>query len=295
MTSGIPIFRTVASLRKWRQSLPHDSTIGFVPTMGALHEGHLSLVTASKAENSHTVVSIFVNPSQFAPHEDLDAYPRTFDHDLSKLGENGGVDALFAPTITEMYPSGITLEVEKQKGAFVSVLGLSEQLEGKTRPNFFRGVATVVTKLFNVVDADRAYFGQKDIQQTVVLKRMVKDLLMRVEIRVLPIIREDTGLAMSSRNVYLGEEVRDNSKKIYESLLQGKKIYEAGEKRAQTIIETVKSGLNDELFKIDYVSIADKEELQELETINENGAILSIAVYVTEGDRTTRLIDNIIL
>jgi pantoate--beta-alanine ligase len=293
------VFRTVKELREWKHSLPKASKLGFVPTMGALHAGHISLVSASLTENEYTVVSIFVNPSQFAPHEDLDSYPRTFDADYAKLGEisikGHGVDAIFAPTVNEMYPSGITLQVEDQKGAFISVLGVSEQLEGKTRPNFFRGVATVVTKLFNAVGPDRAYFGQKDIQQTIVLKRMVKDLLMPVDIVVLPIVREECGLAMSSRNSYLSDELREKSSLIFKALSEGQEQYLKGGKR-QEIIDAVLAVLKDDSFKVDYVSVAHPTELKELEVIDRTlGAILSIAVYVTENERTTRLIDNVIL
>lgn len=296
----IQVFRTVSELRQWRRSLPQTEQLGFVPTMGALHAGHISLVSQSLEDNEHTIVSIFVNPSQFAPHEDLNSYPRTFETDLLKLegavSANGRtVAAVFAPTVSEMYPSGITLEVEQQQGAFVSVLGVSEQLEGKTRPNFFRGVATVVTKLFNAVDASRGYFGQKDIQQTIVLQRMVKDMLMPVEIVVLPIVREQSGLAMSSRNAYLSDALKTKSSLIYKALSQGEQVYlNKGERNE--IIDSVMKILSDDAFKIDYVSLADPQELKELEKIDRStGAILSIAVYVTEDGRTTRLIDNIIL
>lgn len=296
----IQVFRTVRELRQWRRSLPFDDSLGFVPTMGALHDGHISLVSKCLEENDHTVVSIFVNPSQFAPNEDLNSYPRTFPQDLERLQEimvNGhGVDAIFAPTVPEMYPSGITLQVEEQKGAFVSVLGLSEQLEGKTRPNFFRGVATVVTKLFNAVGCDKAYFGQKDIQQTVVLKRMVRDLLMPVEIVVLPIVREDSGLAMSSRNTYLSAGLRSKSSDIYLALNKGKEQYDKGGDR-DSILKAVLDTLTDDSFQVDYVSLADPVELQEVvgSVDKTTGAILSIAVYVKEDGRTTRLIDNVIL
>lgn len=296
----IQVFRTVRELRQWRRSLAFEDSLGFVPTMGALHDGHISLVSKCLEENDHTVVSIFVNPSQFAPNEDLNSYPRTFPQDLERLQEimvNGhGVDAIFAPTVPEMYPSGITLQVEEQKGAFVSVLGLSEQLEGKTRPNFFRGVATVVTKLFNAVGCDKAYFGQKDIQQTVVLKRMVRDLLMPVEIVVLPIVREDSGLAMSSRNTYLSAGLRSKSSDIYLALNKGKEQYDKGGDR-DSILQAVLDTLTDDSFQVDYVSLADPVELQEVvgSVDKTTGAILSIAVYVKEDGRTTRLIDNVIL
>lgn len=197
-----------------------------------------------------------------------------------------------------MYPSGIELDPSKQKGSFITVLGVSEQLEGKTRPNFFRGVATVVTKLFNAVQPNHAYFGQKDIQQTIVLKRMVQDLLLPVEIVVMPIVREDTGLALSSRNTYLSKETRTKSSKIYRALKQGADYYKAQNSSVSRdeIIGKFQEALQDPLFKIDYISLADKEELIEIDTIVPGkGAVFSTAVYVTENGRTVRLIDNLIL
>ncbi|KAH3671403.1 hypothetical protein WICMUC_004700 [Wickerhamomyces mucosus] len=298
MTDSIVIFRTVSEYRNWRNSLPNNTSIGFVPTMGALHQGHLSLVSQSLKENTFTVISIFVNPSQFAPNEDLNSYPRTFTQDLELLSnlniEGKSVNAIFAPTVLEMYPSGIDLDINKQQGAFVSVLGVSEQLEGQTRPNFFRGVATVVTKLFNAIQPTVAYFGQKDIQQTIVLKRMVKDLLIPIEIKVLPIIRESNGLALSSRNAYLSDELRENSSLIYKALKEGESAFKNGKSRDEILSIITKILLKNEQFKIDYISLADKETLQEIDDLS-NGAILSIAIYVTENERTTRLIDNIIL
>lgn len=296
---AIQVFRTVAEVRKWKSGLPQHANVGFVPTMGALHRGHISLVEESLKQSDHTVVSIFVNPSQFAPHEDLDQYPRTFEADMEKLSQvyyNGhGVDAIFAPTVQEMYPSGITLEVADQQGTFIFVLGVSEQLEGKTRPNFFRGVATVVTKLLNAVGPNTAYFGQKDIQQTIVLKRMVMDLLIPTEIVVLPIYRESSGLAMSSRNAYLSEELKEKCSLIYKALKQGQDQAARTDER-DGIVGAVEAILQDKAFKIDYVSVADPDTLKELESIAAvTGAILSVAVYVTENGRVTRLIDNVIL
>ncbi|KAG7835239.1 hypothetical protein KL943_002554 [Ogataea angusta] len=212
---NIRIFKHVADLRKFRKDCwIKDLSVGFVPTMGYLHEGHLSLVRQSLEQNDVTLVSIFVNPSQFAPHEDLDAYPRNIDRDLQLLESVVSEDkarrvaGVFTPSVREMYPSGIPLETSQQKGAFVSVSGVSEQLEGRARPQFFRGVATVVTKLFNIVEPTNAYFGQKDIQQSIVIKRMVSDLLFNVQIHVVDTVRDKTGLALSSRNFYLSDEVR---------------------------------------------------------------------------------------
>ncbi|CCH43255.1 Pantothenate synthetase [Wickerhamomyces ciferrii] len=293
--TDIKIIRTVKELRSWKSTT--SGSIGFVPTMGALHKGHLSL------DNPYTVVSIFVNPSQFAPGEDLDSYPRTFDQDYSILSnlkiQNKTVSVIFAPTISEMYPSGIDLDLTKQKGAFVTVLGVSEQLEGKTRPNFFRGVSTVVLKLFNAVQPQFAYFGQKDIQQTVVLKRMVKDLLLPLEIIVMPIVREDSGLALSSRNSYLSESLRSRSSIIYENLQECEKIYQEShnELTKDEIVSRFIDLINNEPdFQIDYISLANLETLEELSTIKPGqSAVLSTAVYVTENNRTIRLLDNIIL
>lgn len=298
MTINAPqVFKTITSYRMWRRSLQNTTKVGFIPTMGALHQGHLSLFKKSLTENDITVISIFVNPSQFAPTEDLDSYPRTFENDfnlVADLNVNGKtIDAILYPSVEELYPSGIPLDVSKQTGAFVTVHGLSEQLEGTTRPNFFRGVATVVTKLFNITQPDVAYFGQKDVQQSIVLKRMVRDLLLPIELKIEPIVREESGLALSSRNAYLSEELRQKCARIYAALRDGEEAYKVGKSRDQ-ILQTVQEGLVDEQFKIDYVSLADKESLVEVEDLS-NGAVLSLAVYVTESDKTTRLIDNIIL
>ena len=206
VSNTIKILRTVQQVRQWRaQCFLRNESVGFVPTMGALHAGHCSLINQSIKENDKTVVSIFVNPSQFAPHEDLDNYPRTLDHDLQILQTNNNnnnnnnkiVDAVFVPKVSEMYPSGISLDIDKQRGAFVTVHGSSEQLEGITRPQFFRGVATVVTKLLNIVQPTNIYFGQKDAQQCVVIQNLVKDLIINTNVRIMPTLRESNGLAMS--------------------------------------------------------------------------------------------------
>ena len=198
------VLRTVAEVRAWRkQENVRNEDVGFVPTMGCLHEGHASLIQQSIKDNKFTVVSIFVNPSQFAPTEDLDKYPRTLDAD-KKLLEELGVDAVFVPQPKDLYPRGIPLDVSKQVGPFISVLGLSEKLEGKTRPNFFRGVATVVGKLFNIVQPTKAYFGQKDFQQFVVLQNMVKELFFDLELVMMPITRSATsGLALSLSLIHI--------------------------------------------------------------------------------------------
>lgn len=304
VSKSIKIFRTAQQLRQWRlQCIRNNKTIGFVPTMGALHDGHCSLVSQSLSENDGTVVSIFVNPSQFAPHEDLDAYPRTVDGDLKLLSSRfSNVDAVFIPKLSEMFPSGITLDVKEQKGAFVSVIGCSEQLEGVTRPQFFRGVATVVTKLLNAVGPDRVYFGQKDAQQCVVVKNLVKDLLINTEVRVMPTLREENGLAMSSRNAYLSPQTRNESSIIYRALIAGEEYYKTqsldsvSSSEIKNIINQVLS--QNDKFKIEYLAISHPETLQDLQLVQRGvGAIISTALKVPKekGDGDARLIDNIIL
>lgn len=303
----VKTIKTIKELRAWRRDqLLNGKTVGFVPTMGALHQGHITLVENSIRENDSTVVSIFVNPSQFAPHEDLDSYPRTLDDDIRKLSQINSHSpiVLFLPSVSDMYPSGITLDVSKQVGAFVEVKGLSEQLEGASRPQFFRGVATVVTKLLNAVGPEYAYFGQKDIQQVLVVKRMVRDLLMPIEIRVVPIVREDNQLAMSSRNTYLSSEGRESSRVLFKALSTGQELYKSGVHQRADILEAINTVL--ESFskpdatgfyvEVEYISLADKTTLKELDTvIPGEGAILSAAVRVPNKQNTvTRLIDNII-
>lgn len=281
--------------------------------MGALHDGHLSLIRAAAAENPSIVVSIFVNPAQFAPHEDLARYPRTLNVDVQQLEklnaelppESGKIEALFLPSVEEMYPSGIPLDQGQQRGAFVSVHGLSEQLEGVTRPHFFRGVATVCTKLFNAVQPDAAYFGQKDVQQTVVLRRLVQDLLIPIDLRVCETIREaEDGLAMSSRNVYLGDKRRSVAGGLYRALRTGEEAYKSGANDRKTVLEAVEKvlenvGKEDGVkVEVEYLSLADWKELNELEVLDgRGGAILSGAVRMMptqEGEAPVRIIDNII-
>lgn len=267
--------------------------------MGALHEGHCSLVGKSIQENDQTIVLIFVNPSQFAPHEDLDAYPRNLEEDLQLLEAKFSstlVDAIFIPKVSEMYPGGIVLDVEKQAGAFVSVLGVSEQLEGVTRPHFFRGVATVVTKLLNVVSPDMLYVGQKDAQQCVVLKTLVKDLLIPTEVRVVETLREKNGLAQSSRNAYLTPEVRDECSFIYKALCAGEDLYKSGVHSASEILKVVEQKLHGR-FEVEYVAVSHPETLSELKVVEKGvGAIISTAVRVPrETGGIARLIDNVVL
>ncbi|KAK6868688.1 Pantoate--beta-alanine ligase [Candida tropicalis] len=302
------ILRTVAQVRQWRQALlqNNNQTVGFIPTMGALHSGHLSLIQSSLNENDKTIISIFVNPSQFAPHEDLDNYPRTLDSDIKLINDTfkiKSVDAVFVPKISEMYPSGITLDINKQRGAFINVLGCSEQLEGITRPNFFRGVAIVVTKLINIVQPTNIYFGQKDAQQCIVIKNLVKDLLIPTNVKILPTLREENGLAMSSRNQYLSKDMKQRSSLIYKGLSQGEKYYELnknqGKVKSSDILKEIKSIIeSDKDFDIEYISINHPETLDELEFVEPGiGALVSTAVKVPKenSNEMARLIDNIIL
>ncbi|WP_299288033.1 pantoate--beta-alanine ligase [Thermoflexus sp.] len=274
------VVHTIAEARAVRRALP--GTWGFVPTMGYLHEGHLSLVRRARAENDRVAVSIFVNPTQFGPHEDYARYPRDLERDL-RLLEPLGVDLVFVPSVEEMYPPGFQ--------TWVIVEEVSRPLEGASRPGHFRGVATVVAKLFNILQPDRAYFGQKDAQQTVVIRRMVQDLNIPVEIVICPTVREPDGLAMSSRNTYLNPEERRAATVLFQALQAAKARYEAGERDAERLREAMREVIRAEpLARIDYVSVAHPETLQELERV-EGPALLSLAVYIG----TTRLIDNLML
>ncbi|KAI0697817.1 Pantoate-beta-alanine ligase [Cerioporus squamosus] len=317
--SSIPLFPTVASYREWRRKAYEEKkAVGFVATMGALHEGHLSLVRRSLAENDLTVLSIFVNPAQFAPHEDLATYPRTLPRDLELLSavsvSGRTAAAVFVPTVSEMYPSGIVQSVDQQKGTFVEVKGYGHQMEGRTRPAFFRGVATVVTKLFNVIEPTRTYFGQKDIQQALLLRRMTRDLLLShpepENLFIVPTARDPkTSLALSSRNAYLTEHERENAAPtLYAALDAAKSAWEAGApkaeciSRAYAVVKQKKTDLGDTVdLRLDYIEMNDPESFDELdgrvsraEWEAESAArpvVLSGAMYVGK----TRLIDNIVL
>ena len=249
-------------------------------------------VKRAKQECDAVVTSIFVNPAQFAPHEDLDKYPRTLDRDLELL-KSVGTDVVFTPRVQDMYPSGISLHVEEQVGTFVEVRGMSHQLEGSIRPHFFRGVATVVAKLFNLVQPDKAYFGQKDAQQCAVLRRMVSDLFFPLEMIVGETVREADGLAMSSRNRYLSLEQRRVSNVLYRALMAGKRLYDSGETRAVRILEAARQVVGQEPgVELQYFSLAHPQSLDELSTVTStSGAIFSGAIRVG----TTRLIDNLLL
>ena len=279
------LVKTVAELQKIvKETKKAGKSIGLVPTMGALHEGHASLIKAAHAENDFTIVSDFVNPTQFGPTEDLDAYPRTLDHDC-KLAEEMGADVLFAPSPNEMYPS--------RDMTWVEVTGdITKVLCGRTRPIHFRGVATVVSKLFNLAQPDKAYFGQKDAQQAQVLKRMVKDLFFPLEIRVMPIVREADGLAKSSRNVYLSKAERSAAVILSKSLAKAKAAFEAGERDSAKLIALVTEMIQTEpLSNIDYVEMYQLPDLTPAEKTVKTDHLLAVAVKFG----TTRLIDNIIL
>uniref|UniRef100_A0A832IKT5 Pantothenate synthetase n=1 Tax=Fervidobacterium pennivorans TaxID=93466 RepID=A0A832IKT5_FERPE len=275
------LVHTVAEMKKIvGDILKSGKSIGFVPTMGYLHKGHLSLVEAARKENDVVVVSIFVNPTQFGPNEDYNRYPRDLERDL-RLLEPIGVDYVFNPSVEEMYPAMYSTYVEEVE--------LSKYLCGASRPGHFRGVCTVVTKLFNIVKPTKAYFGQKDAQQFRVLRRMVRDLNMDVEMIEMPIVREEDGLAMSSRNVYLSPEERKEATRLYKSLLKAKELIESGERDVQKIKREMLKILDHPLLKVDYVEIVDEETLRPVEKI-ERKVIVALAVFVGKA----RLIDNMI-
>jgi pantoate--beta-alanine ligase len=297
--------------------------------MGALHEGHLSLIRAAARENSDVFVSVFVNPTQFGPTEDLATYPRTWDHDMAKLvalnkeltfpNELGRISAVFAPSVKTIYPTLPPSSEIDGVGSFVTITPLASRLEGASRPTFFRGVATVCTKLFNIIQPDRVYFGQKDVQQSVLIRRMVKDFHVPTEIRVLPTTREADGLAMSSRNAYLGERRRQIAPLLQGALKAAETEYNEGRKSHTEIfgaalhflekerIRLSERGLGGVRFELDYVSVADMEEMNEIkgEVDPVRGAIVSGAMRMLpvvdpqtpdeRAQKPVRLIDNIIL
>jgi pantoate--beta-alanine ligase len=267
----------ISEIRALRQKL--NGTVGFVPTMGYLHKGHLALVKQARIENSAVIVSIYVNPTQFGPREDFGAYPRDLNRDLELLREKG-VDIVFVPSDDEMYP--------REFSSWVDVEKVTGGLEGASRPGHFRGVATVVAKLFNIVQPTRAYFGQKDAQQVMVIKRMVADLNMGIEIVVVPTVRESDGLAMSSRNIYLSPGERQAATMLFKVLTLARQLWRSGEKDAEKIRRHMTSLIQKEsLAQIDYVSIVDAETLEELNLID-RPALASLAVRIGK----TRLIDN---
>ena len=277
----IPVVKTIDEIRNAvKTAKKQGKTIGFVPTMGFLHEGHKSLIVRAASENDYVVVSDFVNPTQFGPNEDFESYPRDIEKDRALCTE-AGADIIFNPEPDEMYCDPLTT---------VSVDKITKTLCGASRPIHFDGVATVVSKLFNIVEPDRAYFGQKDAQQLIVIKKMVKDLNFDIEIVGCPIIREEDGLAKSSRNTYLNEAERKAALCLSRALNKGRSMIEMGEKSAKTVKKAIIDEINCEpLARIDYVEISDLETLQP--TDSTNGVLVAVAVYIGK----TRLIDNFII
>jgi len=260
-----------------------DRTVGLVPTMGALHEGHLSLVREARRMCDVVVVSVFVNPAQFGPGEDFAHYPRDLTKDTALLTDYN-VDYIFAPPVEEIYPKGFS--------TYVNVEGLSEQLEGASRPGHFRGVSTVVTILLNTIRPDFAFFGQKDAQQALVIRRLVKDLAFDTEIVILPIVREDSGLAISSRNLYLTADEQKSATILHKALKQAKQAFKDGERNASRITDLIRQTVESEpRARLDYVTIADAETLEKLDRVDERPTLIALAAYVGK----TRLIDNMIL
>lgn len=331
------VFRDVPALRELRRKMFKEGRqVGLVPTMGALHAGHLSLVKNALEENSDVFVSIFINPTQFAAHEDLSSYPKTWEKDLSMLkqlqdehanssspNKNSRIAGIFAPTVKVMYPTLPPTSDVAGDGSFVTITPLGKVLEGASRPIFFRGVATVCTKLFNIVQADRVYFGQKDIQQSVLIKRMVKDFHIPTEVRVIPTSREPDGLAMSSRNVYLGERRREDVTILSQALFAARDVYNSGVLLGRLVRNAAYDTFNQAAtakrdddrvgwhahLEIDYIALSDPDTMNMIHDLDKidprRGAVLSAAMLVRPVDKpktveeleqtTVRLIDNVIL
>lgn len=276
------IINNIKEIRKQVKDWKNDGlSVALVPTMGYLHEGHESLIKKASEDNDKVIVSIFVNPMQFGINEDLSTYPRNIDRD-SDICEKNGASLIFNPSVEEMYTDGFS--------TFVDLNNLTSGLCGKSRPTHFRGVCTVVSKLFNIVNPDKAYFGQKDAQQLSIIKQMVTDLNFDIEIVSCPIVREADGLAKSSRNTYLSKEERQASTIINKSLKKAKTLIKSGERDSKNVIDFIKNEINKEpLAKIDYVSIVDNNTIKNIKTI-EDGSLIAVAVFIGN----TRLIDNFI-
>ncbi len=289
------IYTTIDEMRRASRAVRGGGKrLGFVPTMGALHEGHLSLVQAARAASDVVAASVFVNPMQFGPNEDLAKYPRSFERDCEWL-ERDGVELLFAPSVEEMYPENADKSVRatsvRATQTWVDVEGLSGKLDGKSRPGHFRGVATVVSKLFHIVEPDAAFFGQKDAAQVAVIRRMVRDLNFGVEIVVCPIVREEDGLAMSSRNAYLSPQERKQALMLHRSLERVRALVNGGERDAAAL----KAGGCNEItlengVRLDYFEIVNAETLDPVESVS-RGALVAVAAYLGN----TRLIDNLVI
>ena len=277
---NMQVVETIAGMRRERKNL--KGPVGFVATMGSLHAGHLSLVKRARADNPSLVVSIFVNPAQFGPAEDFRTYPRDLPRDLALL-EKEGVDVVFAPSANEMYPPGFS--------SWVDIEGVTERLEGASRPGHFRVVATVVNKLFDIIRPDISYFGQKDAQQALVIKKMVRELDLGIEIITMPTVRESDGLAVSSRNAYLNAEERRAAPVLHRALCLARELCEKDERNAEKIRQRMRELIEKEpLAAIDYVSIADPETLEEIDTVKAP-ALALLAVKIGK----TRLIDNVVV
>lgn len=273
------VCETRAQVNEWKKQ---GLTVGLVPTMGYLHEGHQSLIKKAVEENDRVVVSVFVNPIQFAPNEDLETYPRDLEAD-KRLCDSTGADLIFHPTPDEMYPDGFSTHIQMDN--------LTKELCGKTRPTHFGGVCTVVGKLFNIVQPDKAYFGQKDAQQLAIIKRMVRDLNFDIEIVGCPIIREPDGLAKSSRNTYLNADERKAALILSKAIKLGEELVADGERNAQTVIKAMTDKINTEpLARIDYVNVVDALSIEPLDVVK-GEVLVAIAVYIGK----TRLIDNFII
>ena len=277
------IIENISEMQRYTAQLRQNGkVVGFVPTMGALHQGHLSLLEQARNETDHVVASIFVNPAQFGPKEDYNKYPRDLKGDIEKVAAIG-VDTLFTPTASQIYPEGYR--------TYIEVEGLSDILCGKIRPGHFRGVATVVLKLFNIVRPHKAFFGQKDFQQTVVIKKMAEDLNTDVTVIVFPTVREPDGLAMSSRNQYLSREERISAAILYRSLLEARLLFEKGEHSEDKLRDAITTTfMSEPSSQLEYVAIVNGNTLQE-ETDVQKGTVITIAARIGK----TRLIDNIIL
>ena len=278
------IIRTISWMKETvRQARAENHVIGFIPTMGALHEGHLSLIRRARADCSRVYASIFLNPTQFGPNEDLSRYPKTFESDVEKLTA-AGVEVLFAPEINEIYPPGFR--------TYVNVAGLSERLEGRSRPGHFRGVATVVLKLFEIVQPRFAYFGRKDAQQVRILQLMAIDLNLNVEIVVCPIVREGEGLALSSRNTYLNSEERRAARVLQRALDEARRELSSGTRDALQLQTTIRRVLSSEpLARVDYVEIVDAESFEPVSSIGARPVYALLAIFIGK----TRLIDNLLI
>lgn len=277
------VIRKINEMQTWVYSIKdRKESIGFVPTMGALHEGHVSLMRSARDENDELVVSIYLNPTQFDNKEDFDNYPRRLDKDI-EIVERENADVVFAPDTEEMYPEGFCTYVTQDK--------LTDTMCGRLRPGHFNGVATIVTKLFNIVKPDRAYFGQKDYQQSVVIKKLAADLNMEIDVKVLPTVRDEDGLALSSRNKRLSPEERRSALCIYGSLLKAKSMFASNIKDAKEIIEEMTAIIKKAKHtRIDYISIVNAHTLEDVSLIN-GKAVAAVAVWIGN----TRLIDNLIL